>query len=159
VTLPRLSRLDVKPLDQEQAKRLLAVAKRSPLGSLLTLALVTGMRLGELLALHRNDISFEEKTLQVRHTVVYIQRYGYVETEPKTESSRRSIALSQITVDALKQHRAAQLEIRLQVGPTWKDQGLVFTIVHVRRDVFTGTARACRFFPLGVYCRVMLFPG
>jgi integrase len=130
VTLPRVSKLDVKPLNQEQAKCLVAIAKGSPLESLLTLALVTGMRLGEILALHWNEINFEEKTLRVRHTVDYIQGYGYVETEPKTESSRRTIALPQVALDALKQHRTIQLQARIHIGAAWKDQGLVFTNEH-----------------------------
>ncbi len=126
VKLPRLNQHEVRPLDQEQARRLLAVAKGTPLECLLTLALVTGMRLGEILALRWIDISFEEKTLQVRHTVDFIQGRGYVETEPKTARSRRTLALPQIAMDALKQHRTAQLETRLQVGARWKEQGLVF---------------------------------
>ena len=130
VKLPRVSRRDIKPLDQDQARRLLAVAKGGPLESLLTLALVTGMRLGEILALHWNDISSEEKTLQVLHTVDYIQGYGFVESEPKTENSRRTLAIPQIALDTLKQHRTAQLAIRLQAGTAWQEQGLVFTNEH-----------------------------
>ena len=130
VKLPRVSRRDIKPLDQDQARCLLAVAKGGPLESLLTLALVTGMRLGEILALHWSDISSEEKTLQVLHTVDYIQGYGYVESEPKTENSRRTLALPQIALDTLKQHRTAQLAIRLQAGTAWQEQGLVFTNEH-----------------------------
>jgi len=127
VKLPRLNQRERKPLDQEQAKRLLSVAKGSPLECLFTLALVTGMRIGELLALHWSDINFEEKTLQVQHTVSLIQKLGYVETEPKTESSKRIIALPQIAIDALKQHHTVQLEARLKAGSQWKEQGLVFT--------------------------------
>jgi integrase len=92
VKLPRLNQHEVRPLDQEQTRRLLAVAKGSPLECLLTLALVTGTRLGEILALRWSDISFEEKMLQVRHTVDFIQGHGYVETEPKTARSRRTNA-------------------------------------------------------------------
>src|SRR6266567_285332 len=62
VTLPRISKYEVKPLDQAQAKRLLEAAKGGPLECLLTLALVTGMRLGEMLALRWSDINFEEKS-------------------------------------------------------------------------------------------------
>ena len=130
VTLPRISKYEVKPLDQAQAKRLLEVAKGGPLECLLTLALVTGMRLGEMLALRWSDINFEEKSLQVRHTVNFIEGYGFVETEPKTDSSRRTIDLPQVAVDALKQHHTGQLETRLKVGAAWQEQGLVFMNEH-----------------------------
>src|SRR5215469_616465 len=123
---PRLPRHERRPLDRDQAQRLLAVAEGTRLECLLTLALATGMRLGELLALRWGDINLEEMTLQVQHTVDHLSGRGFVETEPKTESSRRTIALPQFVVDALKQYRTAQLEMRLQAGARWKEQGLVF---------------------------------
>jgi integrase len=126
VTLPRLTRPEIHPLNQEQAQRLLEAAKGNRLECLLTLAIATGMRLGEILALRWSDINLEERTLQVRHTVDYVPGYGKVESEPKTERSRRSITLPQFVVDALKQHRTYQLEIRLKAGATWREQGLVF---------------------------------
>lgn len=126
VKLPRHTRREVQPLDQEQARRLLHSAQGSRLDCIIILALTTGMRLGEILALRWHDIDLEERTLEVRHTVDYIKGHGWVESEPKTEHGRRSITLSQVTVDALKAHRAYQLEVRLKAGARWKEQGLVF---------------------------------
>jgi integrase len=51
VKLPRLSQREARPLDQEQAQRLLQVAQGNRLAYLLILALTTGMRLGEIVAL------------------------------------------------------------------------------------------------------------
>ena len=126
VTLPRLTRPEIQPLDQEQAQQLLEAAKGNRLECLLTLAIATGMRLGEILALRWEDINIEERMLRVRHTVDYVPGHGKVESEPKTEHSRRSIMLPQFVIDALKQHRAYQLESRLKAGATWREQGLVF---------------------------------
>src|SRR5207248_1565657 len=50
----------------------------------------------------------------------------YVESEPKTEKSRRSILLAPLTVEILKQHRVRQLEAKLQAGEAWQDSNLVF---------------------------------
>ena len=47
--------------------------------------------------------------------------------EPKSERSRRTIALPAVTVTALRGHRVRQLEARLAAGPSWLDQGFVFT--------------------------------
>jgi integrase len=126
VTLPRLTRRERQPLTKEQALQLLEAARGSRLDCLLTVALTLGMRLGELLALRWDDIDLDERILHVRHTVRYIQGFGITEHEPKTESSRRSILLPLIVVDALKQHRTSQLEARLQAGAAWQEQGLVF---------------------------------
>jgi hypothetical protein len=58
------------------------------------------------------------------------------------EKSRRTLALPQNVVAALRKHRKWQAEARLAAGPLWQDTGLVFTTSvatpldapHVRRD-------------------------
>ena len=47
--------------------------------------------------------------------------------EPKSERSRRTIALPPVTVSALRSHRRRQLEARLAAGVAWRDQDFVFT--------------------------------
>jgi len=126
VKLPRLSQREARPLDQEQAQRLLRAAQGNRLACLLTVALTTGMRLGELLALRWDDVNLEKQVLQVRSTVDYVPGLGRVASEPKTEAGKRRIVLPQMTVEALKQQRAHQLEARLKVGTAWQERGLVF---------------------------------
>ncbi len=125
VTPPRLEKHEVQSLTLEQARTLLAAARGHRLDMLLTLALTTGMRRGELLALRWSDIDLESGLLQVRRTVDFIARYGYVEGEPKTARSRRKIVLPAFVVAMLKQHRKNQLEQRLKVGDDWQDRDLV----------------------------------
>jgi integrase len=88
------------------------------------------MRRGELLALRWSNIDFERRTLLVLHTVDYIPRYGYVETEPKTKAGKRLISLPHFLVDMLKQHRLQQVEQRLKQGDTWENLDLVFADLH-----------------------------
>jgi integrase len=48
--------------------------------------------------------------------------------EPKSTAGRRVVALPAPLIEALRAHRAAQLEERLRAGSEWQnDQGLVFT--------------------------------
>ncbi len=47
--------------------------------------------------------------------------------EPKSATSRRTIALPQIAAVTLRAHRAAQLQERLLAGERWQESGLVFT--------------------------------
>lgn len=126
VKLPRYTKRKIHPLDEEQARRLVKAAQGSRLDCVIVLALTTALRLGEILALRWEDIDVEKRTLRVSHTVNYIHRQGWVEDEPKSESSNRSLTLPQVTVEALKQHRTHQLEARLKAGTRWKDMGLVF---------------------------------
>src|SRR6266567_3535724 len=124
VTPPRLEKREREPLTLEQAQKLLEVAHGDRLEVLLVLALTTGMRRGEMLALRWADIDFEGKSLHVRRTVDFIARYGYVENEPKTARGKRKILLPPFVIEMLKQHRVRQLEQRLKVGESWYDLDL-----------------------------------
>ena len=50
-----------------------------------------------------------------------------VVSQPKTQKSRRAIALGTSTVDVVRGVRKKQLERRLSAGPVWNDQDFVFT--------------------------------
>ena len=70
----------------------------------LMLALFTGMRRGELIALRWQDVDFSEKKLYVRHSIVSVQ--GVPEMKgPKTESGKREIALSDRILEMLDEQR------------------------------------------------------
>ena len=127
VTPPRLIKPDIRALSKEEARRLLEVVKANHLHCLFILALASGMRLGELLALRWEEIDFESKTIQVQHTVARIPGYGKVESEPKTTSGKRRILLPQFMIEELERHRVSQAEMREKAGTLWKEQGLVFT--------------------------------
>lgn len=125
VSPPRLEKPDIQPLTLTQARNLLEVARGKRLEVFIALALTTGMRRGELLALRWSDIDIESHTVYVHRTVDFFARYGYVETEPKTKRSRRKLLLPAFVVEMLKSHRKEQLEQRLKVGASWQDLNLV----------------------------------
>lgn len=127
VSPPRIVKHEIQPLSMEQAQHLLEAARGDRLEMPLLLALVTGLRRGELLGLKWADIDFTQSALQVRRTLDYVAHHGYVESEPKTKSGRRRIALPKFVVEALKQHRIQQLEQRLKVGEAWQESDYVFT--------------------------------
>lgn len=96
---PRVERNEVQEvLTIEEAKRLLEVARGASLDVLLEVALVTGMRRGELLALRWSDVDFEGGTVFVRRTVARIAGRGLVVGEPKSKSSRRRILLPPVAI-------------------------------------------------------------
>ncbi len=126
VSLPSETSHKVVPLTPEQAQHLIAVVKGHKLEALITLALTTGMRLGELTGLQWNDIDFDQASLSVRRTVGRLGVHKFVEREPKTEQSRRKILLPPFVLQALKEHRIRQKEARLKAGTNWQDRNLVF---------------------------------
>ena len=82
-------------LAEAQAKVLLLAAAGDRLEVLYAVALATGMRLGELLALKWRDVDLEGRSLQVRATLQNIAgRFEF--SEPKTSRSRRRIVLSRL---------------------------------------------------------------
>lgn len=130
VTLPHVERYEAQTLTMEQALKLLEVARGSRLKVLLLVALTTGMRRGELLALRWDDIDLEKGVLHVRRTMSYIPRMGYKEGEPKTRAGRRTIVLSSSVIAALKEHRARQEQVRIEAGEKWQDRSIVFCNIY-----------------------------
>jgi integrase len=92
---------------------------------LLALAVVTGMRRGELLALRWSNIDFDHNRLLVLHSVDYIAKHGYVTGEPKTSAGKRWISFPEFLLDMLKRHQTEQLELQ-KTAKKWQDNDLVF---------------------------------
>src|SRR5215216_3146267 len=123
--LPRITREEINPLSPEETRRLLEAASGDRLEALYVLAIATGLRQGELLALNWEDVDLERSTLRVRRTLT--RRGGKVFVgEPKTKKSRRSVNLTVATVDALQAHLSRQLEEMERVGSLYRPGGLVF---------------------------------
>ena len=127
VSLPHAERYEAQTLTVEQASRLLETARGSRIEALLLVAVTTGMRRGELLALHWDDVDLEKGVLYVRRTMSKIVGYGYKESEPKTRTGRRKVVLPGVAVEALKEHRLRQDQARLEAGEKWHERGIVFS--------------------------------
>lgn len=122
---PRIGHKEMAILSPEQVHALLAAAVGDRLESLYVLAIGTGMRLGELLALKWRDVDLEGASVQVRATLQRTPE-GYTFAEPKTVGSRRRVALPISVASSLRRHRARQLEERLRLGEAWTDLDLLF---------------------------------
>lgn len=83
---------------------MLAAARDDPRGALDVMAVTTGMRRSELLALQWNEVDLEAAVVHVRATLVRITGRGMVRGVPKTASSRRSVPLPATTVAHLRRH-------------------------------------------------------
>jgi integrase len=116
----------MQPVDAEQAAQLLRAAAGDPLEALYVLAVMTGMRQGELLGLQWADVDGDVGRLTVRHTLQWSKGGAWSLDEPKTGHSRRTIKLPPTALQALKAHKARQAEQWLAIGPAWADHGLVF---------------------------------
>jgi integrase len=82
---------------------LVRVASGDRLEGVYVLALSTGMRAGEILALQKPDVNLDAGVLQVRRTLIL---NGSGVGTPKSKNSRRTLQLPNIALDALKEHMA-----------------------------------------------------
>ena len=113
----------------EQAARFVDVLTGERLAALWVLAILTGLREGELIGLRWEDVDLETGTLSVRQSRKRLKgppTFG----PPKSERSRRTMSLAQEAVSSLRQHRAHQNTARLALGPEWEDHGLIFCTRH-----------------------------
>lgn len=78
------------------------------------LATLTGMRIGEILALQWQDIDIEQKTLTIRHTLSYNPQHGFYLESPKSATSSRVIPLLAEGVALFQRQKDAQ---NLQSAP------------------------------------------
>jgi len=81
------------------------------------LAIVGGLREGELLGLHIEDISLENKLIYVHRAIQALPGKGLVETEPKTETAKRLVTLPDFAIEPLS----------VYIDSLNRNQGLLFT--------------------------------
>jgi integrase len=133
VKVPRVTTRTIAPLDVDQARTFLTTASTHRLGTLFSVALACGLRLGEATGLRWDDVDLTTGEIRIRQQ---LQRVGkrLILQELKTEKSRRTLALPQVCLVALRAHRNQQLQERLKAGPDWVETGLVFT-TYARRGM------------------------
>ena len=124
--LPKVDKSEPTVWTTEQTRAFLDSQADDRLFALWRLAVMTGLRRGELASLRWSDLDLEAGSLRVSHTFAVIG-YRVVESEPKTEKSRRTIGLDPVTVSALKAHRERQSEEMLAVGSRPAEDAYVFT--------------------------------
>jgi integrase len=125
VKAPPLARDHRPHLRLAEAKRLLQAIEGERLEALYVLALTTGLRRGELVALRWDDIDLTTRQLHVRRAM---QRVGgkLQFVEPKTVSSLRTVVLPKLAVRHLQDHKKRQDAERAAIGGAWQEHGLVF---------------------------------
>lgn len=112
-------------LTPEQGQHLLAAVAGRRLEALYHIALLLGLREGEILGLRWIDVDFTAHTLRVEQTV---QRIGtaLVVAAPKTTGSRRRLPLPGLVEQALQRHAERMVEAQKDGGYRWNPHGLVF---------------------------------
>lgn len=104
VKAPKAAYREQRVLTQAETERLLEVAARGRWHALIRLAVVSGMREGELFALRAQDLRLDDDSphLLVDHTLTEDADSNLVPTAPKTHASRRRADLDPETAALLQ---------------------------------------------------------
>ena len=113
---PSAPDLELPILQPERARDLLERLRGQPLYLLASLALATGLRRSEALALRWRDVGLDAGRLTVEQALEQTATHGIRTKGPKTRHGRRTISLPAHIVAELRTHWRAQQEQRLALG-------------------------------------------
>lgn len=108
VKMPRHEKPEIRILEPEQTAAFLKSARADRLFALYVLAIDSGCRQGEMLALNWRDVDFERRTVSITKSLEEVGGSLAIKS-PKTKRAKRTISLSAFTLDALQEHRKAVL--------------------------------------------------
>jgi integrase len=122
---PRFERKEMRALDAAGVARLLRAAHGSELQAIIAVAVGTGLRRGELLALRWPDVSLDARRLTVRRSLETVK--GVTRTKaPKTARSARTIALPPFVASVLRKALNHQEELCRASGMKQTEDRWVF---------------------------------
>jgi integrase len=121
--LPKVERRDLVTLSAGQSVRLLEAIKHTRVYWPALIALMTGMRRGEVLGLRWKNVDLERATLRVVESIEQAKS-GLRFKAPKTEKAR-AITLPAFALDELRRLKAQQAEELLMLGIRQNGQTLV----------------------------------
>lgn len=118
---PKTETFQPKPLAPAEVSQLLEHFAGDREEALYVVAVMLGLRQGEILGLIWDDVDFGKGTLQVRRQLQWSvdKPRRALLVEPKTERSKRQLPLPSDVLEVLRRHRTRQLEERLLAGPQW----------------------------------------
>jgi len=125
VKLPKQNRMKRETLSADNVVAFFAAASKDRFAALYVLAVTSGLRPGELLALKWENVDLEAGALSVRRSVSEDEGGPVMREETKTSGGRR-LELLPVAVEALKKHRIRQNEERLRYRGLWTALDLVF---------------------------------
>lgn len=123
---PRQAKTEITPLTEDETNRLLVAVESSRFKVLVYLAIVTGMREGELFGLKWADLDWTTGRLQIARQAQYVIGQGNHFGPPKTSLSRRPIVVGEQALELLRWQFEQVNLYRLAAGSRWQENDLVF---------------------------------
>jgi len=124
---PRAEQEEVQILQPDEIPLLLNGFKDHPLRAFVVLALGSGARRSELLALTWAHVDLEAASIKIERNLEDTRELGIRVKSTKTAAGRRTIGIPPQAVDALRLHRKEQQELWLRIrGGRLPDDALIF---------------------------------
>ncbi|WP_025685361.1 site-specific integrase [Paenibacillus maysiensis] len=138
VTLPKRIKKELSIWTLEQVNHFLQFTKEDRYHCVYGLALLAGMRQGEILGLRWKDIDFESKTITIRQTLAH---YGTrIKSGAKTNAGERKISIPNQLIAILKEqrrlHEAYKVKWKREFGDGFVDMDIVIFNLKNGKTVF-----------------------
>lgn len=127
---PKISYKEILVYNEEEVRQLFICLEDEAIHwrMMITLALTTGLRRGELVALEWKHIDLETGTIEVKQNISSSVNGSAIITEPKTNKSKRKVSLPDSVCQQLKEYNLHCRKEKLRLGDSWKggDRFFVF---------------------------------
>lgn len=132
VELPKVKKHEAESFTSEEADMLVRTCLNADKSEFcvsvgILVGLLTGLRRSEVLGLDYSDIDFEKKTLTVNKNRMVVTGKGLIEVSPKTESSKRTIAVPEVLLDHIRRWKIYQSEQALLLGEEYTRSDVLIT--------------------------------
>jgi integrase len=127
IAAPRPQSSEMHTMNEDEVNRFLNAADNTPYYELFYLALYTGMRRSELLALKWFDVDLLLCQISVTHSLHHLRTGEIIFRQPKTAKGRRMISLSPSVALLLQEYKDKQSIRRAMMGTELKDEDLIFS--------------------------------
>ena len=126
--IPEVIEPDVEIFTKEETAQMLSCLDSEPLmfQVLIHLAITTGCRRGELVALKWENINLTNNTIIIRQSNYKLKGEDIKSKNPKTKSSVRDIIIPAYLTELLKQYYSEQEQQKFMLGDKWKNEDWLF---------------------------------
>ena len=128
VDRPKVRKKPLKVLDDDQAVQLLrclASEESMPFRSAVLLALLCGLRLGEVGALRLQDVNWADCSIDISRALKQTPETGAFYGDPKSVAGSRVVDLPPGMMALLEETRQYHLDAQQQLGDRWQENGLI----------------------------------
>lgn len=125
IKLPKKLKPKLNPLDEDQIKIFMEACPNDVFGDLMRLDAITGLRMGEIIAITWDRVDLDRRTILIDRTLPSAN--SYMDYQPTKNGKSRIVPIPESGVKILQRQRLRQNEQRMENRTYWQDYNLVFS--------------------------------